>query len=181
MELVNDSLYEWNVKICRVDTDSPLAADLVTLKEREGKDHILLSFMFKDTFPFDPPFVRMVHPVLSGGYVLDGGALCMELMTPQVKSWLLRNKRSELIWCVPSGLELGLHDRSCDHADSRHLGEGESEDKVWGSQGRGSNISGNIINITLIGIPGYLQSSQGPAVLQISGPHPREEWWLSSN
>jgi ubiquitin-conjugating enzyme E2 Q len=26
----------------------------------------------------------MVHPVLTGGYVLDGGALCMELMTPQV-------------------------------------------------------------------------------------------------
>ena len=38
---------------------------------------------FQDTFPFDPPFVRMVHPVLHGGYVLDGGALCMELMTPQ--------------------------------------------------------------------------------------------------
>jgi len=83
VELVNDSLYEWNVKIQRVDPDSPLANDLVTLREREGKDHILLSFMFKDSFPFDPPFVRMVHPVLSGGYVLDGGALCMELMTPQ--------------------------------------------------------------------------------------------------
>jgi len=83
VELVNDSLYEWNVKMSRVDPDSPLATDLVTLREREGKDHILLSFMFKDTFPFDPPFVRMVHPVLSGGYVLDGGALCMELMTPQ--------------------------------------------------------------------------------------------------
>jgi len=83
VELVNDSLYEWNVKIMRIDSDSPLATDLVTLKEREGKDHILLSFMFKDTFPFDPPFVRMVHPVVSGGYVLDGGALCMELMTPQ--------------------------------------------------------------------------------------------------
>jgi len=83
VELVNDSLYEWNVKIGRVDPDSPLATDLATLREREGKDHILLSFMFKDSFPFDPPFVRMVHPVLSGGYVLDGGALCMELMTPQ--------------------------------------------------------------------------------------------------
>ena len=47
MELVNDSLYEWNVKIMRIDSDSPLATDLVTLKEREGKDHILLSFMFK--------------------------------------------------------------------------------------------------------------------------------------
>ena len=42
-----------------------------------------LSTIFQDTFPFDPPFVRMVHPVLHGGYVLDGGALCMELMTPQ--------------------------------------------------------------------------------------------------
>lgn len=83
VELVNDSLYEWNVKIMRVDPDSPLAEDLKKLKEKEGKDHILMSFMFKDTFPFDPPFVRMVHPVLHGGYVLDGGALCMELMTPQ--------------------------------------------------------------------------------------------------
>jgi len=83
VELVNDSLYEWNVKIMRVGPDSPLAADLKKLKEREGKDHILLSFTFKDTFPFDPPFVRVIHPVLHGGYVLDGGALCMELMTPQ--------------------------------------------------------------------------------------------------
>ncbi|CAB4063221.1 UBE2Q [Lepeophtheirus salmonis] len=83
VELVNDSLYEWNVKIMRVDPDSQLAEDLKRLKEREGKDHILMSFIFKDTFPFDPPFVRMVHPVLHGGYVLEGGALCMELMTPQ--------------------------------------------------------------------------------------------------
>ena len=47
VELVNDSLYEWNVKMSRVDPDSLLATDLATLKEREGKDHILLSFMFK--------------------------------------------------------------------------------------------------------------------------------------
>ena len=47
VELVNDSLYEWNVKIRRVDPDSPLADDLKKLKEREGKDYILMSFMFK--------------------------------------------------------------------------------------------------------------------------------------
>lgn len=47
MELVNDSLYEWNVKIMKVDSESPLAEDLKKLKEREGKDHILLSFIFK--------------------------------------------------------------------------------------------------------------------------------------
>ena len=44
---MNDSLYEWNVKIQRVDPDSPLATDLNQLREREGKGHILLSFMFK--------------------------------------------------------------------------------------------------------------------------------------
>ena len=44
---MNDSLYEWNVKIQRVDPDSPLANDLIALREGEGRDHILLSFMFK--------------------------------------------------------------------------------------------------------------------------------------
>ena len=47
---MNDSLYEWNVKIMRVDPDSPLAEDLKKLKEKEGKDHILMSFMFKVNF-----------------------------------------------------------------------------------------------------------------------------------
>jgi ubiquitin-conjugating enzyme E2 Q len=56
VELVNDSLYEWNVKIRRVDPDSPLAEDLKKLKEREGKDYILMSFMFKvNCFRFIAP------------------------------------------------------------------------------------------------------------------------------
>ncbi|MBN3287517.1 UB2Q2 enzyme, partial [Polyodon spathula] len=94
VELVNDSLYEWHVKlrtdlrrsmiaILRVDPDSPLHSDLQVLKEKEGMDYILLNFSYKDNFPFDPPFVRVVSPVLSGGYVLGGGALCMELLTKQ--------------------------------------------------------------------------------------------------
>uniref|UniRef100_A0A673YJR8 E2 ubiquitin-conjugating enzyme n=1 Tax=Salmo trutta TaxID=8032 RepID=A0A673YJR8_SALTR len=67
----------------RVDPDSPLHSDLQVMKEKEGVDYILLSFSYKDNFPFDPPFVRVVSPVLSGGYVLGGGALCMELLTKQ--------------------------------------------------------------------------------------------------
>uniref|UniRef100_A0A671WDR2 Ubiquitin-conjugating enzyme E2Q family member 2 n=1 Tax=Sparus aurata TaxID=8175 RepID=A0A671WDR2_SPAAU len=66
-----------------VDPDSPLHSDLQVLKEKEGVDYILLNFSYKDNFPFDPPFVRVVSPVLSGGYVLGGGALCMELLTKQ--------------------------------------------------------------------------------------------------
>jgi hypothetical protein len=53
----------------------------------------------------------MVHPVLSGGYVLDGGALCMELMTPQVVRHAL-----ELIKLAGS-LRLG----ACDITGSRRF------------------------------------------------------------
>ncbi|XP_022665304.1 ubiquitin-conjugating enzyme E2 Q2-like [Varroa jacobsoni] len=83
VELVNDSLYEWNVKLFRVDPDSPLHADMNILREKEGKDHILLNMLFKDNYPFEPPFIRVVAPAISGGYVLGGGAICMELLTKQ--------------------------------------------------------------------------------------------------
>ncbi|XP_013788058.1 ubiquitin-conjugating enzyme E2 Q1-like isoform X1 [Limulus polyphemus] len=83
VDLVNDSLYEWNVKLLMVDPDSPLHNDLVQLKEKDGKDYILLNILFSETFPFEPPFVRVVHPVITGGYVLGGGAICMELLTKQ--------------------------------------------------------------------------------------------------
>lgn len=87
VDLINDSLYEWNVKMFRFDPDSPLHTDLMQLKEKEGKDHILLNILFKETYPFEPPFVRIVNPTISGGYVLGGGAICMELLTKQVISY----------------------------------------------------------------------------------------------
>lgn len=83
IELVNDSIYEWNIRLKSVDPDSPLHNDLAMLKEKEGKDSILLNIIFKETYPFEPPFVRVVHPIISGGYVLVGGAICMELLTKQ--------------------------------------------------------------------------------------------------
>lgn len=68
IELVNDSIYEWNIRLMSVDPDSPLHNDLLLLKEKEGKDSILLNIMFKETYPFEPPFVRVVHPIISGEY-----------------------------------------------------------------------------------------------------------------
>lgn len=82
IELVDDSLYEWHVKLSIVDPESPLHNDLLQLKDK-GKDHILLHISYKDNYPFAPPFVRIVYPVLTGGYVLNGGAICMELLTKQ--------------------------------------------------------------------------------------------------
>lgn len=102
IDLVDESIYEWNIRLKSVDPDSPLHSDLLLLKEREGKDSILLNIIFKETYPFEPPFVRVVHPIISGkysrfclartapspfivsgGYVLIGGAICMELLTKQ--------------------------------------------------------------------------------------------------
>lgn len=83
VDLVNDCLYEWNVRLKKVDKDSALYTDMQVFKEKEGKDHLLLNFTFKESFPFDPPFVRVINPVVSGGYVLGGGAICMELLTKQ--------------------------------------------------------------------------------------------------
>ncbi len=37
----------------------------------------------KENFPFEPPFVRVCYPIIQGGYVLNGGAICMELLTKQ--------------------------------------------------------------------------------------------------
>ncbi len=65
------------------------------LKDNENMDHILLHAVFDDKFPYSPPFVRVVKPVIKGGYILAGGAICMELLTPQVlyvlfvNDWLL--------------------------------------------------------------------------------------------
>ena len=67
VELVNDSLYDWNVRLLKVDQDSALHNDLQILKEKKGADFILLNFSFKDNFPFGALFVRVVSPVLSWG------------------------------------------------------------------------------------------------------------------
>ncbi len=66
-----------------MDPECLLAEDMKKLLETEGVDHILFHVAFDDKFPYSPPFVRVVKPVISGGYVLAGGAICMELLTPQ--------------------------------------------------------------------------------------------------
>ncbi|KAH8293196.1 hypothetical protein KR044_011291 [Drosophila immigrans] len=80
VELVNDSVYEWNVSINTVDKDSQLSADMFHLKQIDGEGVIKLNFTFNDNYPFSPPFVRVVYPIIVGGYVLSGGAICMELL-----------------------------------------------------------------------------------------------------
>ncbi|XP_062125311.1 ubiquitin-conjugating enzyme E2Q-like protein CG4502 [Drosophila sulfurigaster albostrigata] len=79
VDLVNDSLFEWHVRLHVIDPDSPLARDMVEM----GVTAILLHLSFPDNFPFAPPFMRVVEPRIEKGYVMEGGAICMELLTPR--------------------------------------------------------------------------------------------------
>ncbi|KAL4228155.1 ubiquitin-conjugating enzyme [Mactra antiquata] len=105
IELVNDSLYEWHIRLKKVDPDSPLYQDLETYKEKENRDHILLSCSFKENFPFEPPFIRVIMPVLKGGYVLGGGAICMELLTKQ--GWSSAYSMESVIYQIAATLVKG--------------------------------------------------------------------------
>ena len=89
VELVNECLYEWRVRLFppMFDADSQLHKDLVELgKSSNGtRDYLELSFKFKDSYPFAPPFVRIVNPVIgSNGGMFPGGIICMDIFTPQV-------------------------------------------------------------------------------------------------
>uniref|UniRef100_A0A5S6R4C7 UBIQUITIN_CONJUGAT_2 domain-containing protein n=1 Tax=Trichuris muris TaxID=70415 RepID=A0A5S6R4C7_TRIMR len=85
VELVDDSLLSWLVKLKKIDPDSHLAQDLLQWKSQTDEDYILLSFTFPTKYPFEPPFVYIVRPFIQQGFVMDGGAICMELLTP--KGW----------------------------------------------------------------------------------------------
>lgn len=67
IDLLDDSLYDWHVRLLlpSIDPDSALHTDLVKLKSVSGKEGILLHIRFKDSYPLEPPFVRVVEPVIT--------------------------------------------------------------------------------------------------------------------
>ncbi|XP_012275482.1 ubiquitin-conjugating enzyme E2Q-like protein 1 [Orussus abietinus] len=79
VELVNDNLYEWHVRLHKIDPESKLAEDM----KEFNIPHILLHLVFPEDFPFSPPFMRVISPRIEKGFVMEGGAICMELLTPR--------------------------------------------------------------------------------------------------
>ncbi|CAH1109097.1 unnamed protein product [Psylliodes chrysocephalus] len=79
VEIVEDNLFEWHVKLFKIDSESDLGNDM-----REfGVGYILLHLVFPENFPFAPPFMRVISPRIEKGFVMEGGAICMELLTPR--------------------------------------------------------------------------------------------------
>uniref|UniRef100_A0A6G1SCB6 Ubiquitin-conjugating enzyme E2 Q2 n=1 Tax=Aceria tosichella TaxID=561515 RepID=A0A6G1SCB6_9ACAR len=82
VELVDDNIYEWNVKLKKVDPDSELHKDFKKWKKITGLDHIMLRVSYKHTYPSTPPYVRVVYPMIEGEGMLSYGTFCHELLTP---------------------------------------------------------------------------------------------------
>lgn len=61
-----------------INKDSQLARDL----RQHNLKGVLLEMKIPDQFPMKPPFVRVRHPKLTGGYVFEHGAICFEPLTP---------------------------------------------------------------------------------------------------
>eukprot|EP00438_Fugacium_kawagutii_P024714 Skav235554 [mRNA] locus=scaffold3067:289296:291011:- [translate_table: standard] len=78
-----ENLSKWRVELRDLNTDGKLAADL---KKHSLDAQIDLELILPDGFPMEPPFVRVVYPQLSGGYVFQRGGICFEPLTP--KGWV---------------------------------------------------------------------------------------------
>ncbi|XP_023241180.1 ubiquitin-conjugating enzyme E2Q-like protein 1 [Centruroides sculpturatus] len=79
VELVEDNLFEWNIMLYQLDPESEFYRDM----QEMGITYILLNLTFPENFPFSPPFMRVISPHIEKGYVMEGGAICMELLTPR--------------------------------------------------------------------------------------------------
>lgn len=81
--LDRENLSRWAVRLRDLNPDGQLSKDL---KARGLDQSIDLELSLPDTFPIEPPFVRLVWPELTGGFVFSHGGICFEPLTP--KGWL---------------------------------------------------------------------------------------------
>jgi len=82
-----DNFYQWSVilDILKFELTPDLKKDFEWMQGEQGIDPTLeFELIFSSSFPFDPPFIRVVKPIFKfhTGHVTIGGSLCMESITP---------------------------------------------------------------------------------------------------
>eukprot|EP00042_Codosiga_hollandica_P047213 m.509279 g.509279 ORF g.509279 m.509279 type:complete len:276 (+) comp57399_c0_seq2:1038-1865(+) len=102
VSLADENLFEWDLKYYKFDPESLLANDVANLQLDTGIDNVWFRFSFPENFPFAPPFVRVLAPLVQGGYVLTGGAICQELLTPD--GWVQSCKMEAVILQVAAAI-----------------------------------------------------------------------------
>jgi len=79
MELIDDDLYKWELKLSEFDPESQLAKDLVLYNKKHGVNFLTLRFYFPVDYPVTAPLVHIVTPKLVGAFI-SGGGLCMSIL-----------------------------------------------------------------------------------------------------
>jgi len=100
---IKDNLYHWEVRFFDFDSAEPLAADLKKTKEKS----ILLHVTFPQSYPFDPPFIRVIRPrfAFRTGHVTIGGSICTEMLTRS--GWTPANSVEAALVSIRANLLLG--------------------------------------------------------------------------
>eukprot|EP01119_Soliformovum_irregulare_P014824 TRINITY_DN4090_c0_g1_i1.p1 TRINITY_DN4090_c0_g1~~TRINITY_DN4090_c0_g1_i1.p1 ORF type:complete len:161 (-),score=48.49 TRINITY_DN4090_c0_g1_i1:31-513(-) len=80
VELIDDDLYRWEIKLHELDPTSQLAKQLAKYAQKHHIPPVItLRFYFPDDYPMSAPMVHIVTPKLVGNYIFSGG-LCMNIL-----------------------------------------------------------------------------------------------------
>jgi ubiquitin-protein ligase len=87
VHFLQDSCYIWQVvvDVQNFELSSDLKADFVAYANKHSRNqHLEFEVRFDSSFPFNPPFVRVVRPrfAFHTGHVTIGGSICMQSLTP---------------------------------------------------------------------------------------------------
>jgi len=78
VQLINDNLYHWEIKLFGFEDHLPIAQDLKAHKI----PHVLMHITFNKDYPFSAPFLRVIRPrfMYRTGHITIGGSICNELL-----------------------------------------------------------------------------------------------------
>lgn len=122
LRLLDDNLFQWRFELKNFDEDMPggkaLNQDLKDLKEKHGQDHVLMEILFKEDYPTDPFFLRVVSPrcqwytghvrqfIVLQSWANKQDTPIMQLLTGRSPQHL------QCLWCWWLFMELLLHRKS---------------------------------------------------------------------
>lgn len=95
------NLYHWKITMSKFPEQSKLSLDLL----KHGLSSVELDMTIPANFPHKPPFIRVVYPKLSGGFVFDHGAICFEGLTDH--GWSPAMNLFHLSLCIKALLDEG--------------------------------------------------------------------------